>query len=370
MVEPGKVIDLRTRSTYQPDCATLARNRLLLARKSLGLTHAEFADMLTPMVGWPVSPDAVEAWETSLVPPGDVLIAVSTVTPAAADRAGIRSHKFIAAYVGQPAAEKLAEPGQPASADHPTLLADHPSGECRLHIWPYGVAIFHLVEDLDMPNLAHMAVWRYQSYERDLDWATQQLRHLTGRAEVAASYVLSLYWLHSPTWVGQMLDTALRIICAPRILVDRDQAGSDTCLATAEQAEQVLLAEGFHHHEMRSFGLAGVSLGYASWSGVAYHPLDQARCLAEEELVDCELATQAAWAYCEYINDQVENGHDPAIPDGYGWRFLRATRSRLTNPRPRETGQHRSMRDAIVETSGIAGHLDQAIEALREAGNP
>ncbi|GAA3160699.1 hypothetical protein GCM10010486_28540 [Nonomuraea roseoviolacea subsp. carminata] len=81
--------------------------------------------------------------------------------------------------------------------------------------------------------------------------------------------MLSLYWLHSPTWVGQMLDTALRIICAPRILVDREQAGSDTCVTSAEQAERELLAAGFHHNEMRSFGLAGVSLGYASWSGVA-----------------------------------------------------------------------------------------------------
>ncbi|GAA2308742.1 hypothetical protein GCM10010149_68580 [Nonomuraea roseoviolacea subsp. roseoviolacea] len=78
--------------------------------------------------------------------------------------------------------------------------------------------------------------------------------------------------------------------------------------------------------------------------------------------------TQATWAYCEWINGQVEQRHDPAIADGYGWRFLRAARSRLTNPRPRETAQHRSMRDAIVETSGLAGHLDQAIEALREAG--
>ncbi|MGW4791178.1 helix-turn-helix domain-containing protein [Nonomuraea sp. NPDC004297] len=369
MVEPSKVIDLRTRSTYQPDCAMLARNRLLLARNSLGLSHNEFADLLTPMVGWPVTPDAIEAWETTLVPPGDVLIAVSTVTPLTSDRLGIRSHKFVTAYIGKSAARHLAE--QTASArdtDH-TVLVDHPAGACRLHVWPYGVVIFHLVEELDLPNIAHLAVWRYQSYERDLNWAARQLGDLTGQ-DAAASYVLSFYWLHSPMWAGRMLDTALRIICAPRVLVDRDKAGSNTTLATAEQAERELLAEGFAHQEMRSFGLAGVSLGYASWSGVAYRPLDPARCLAEDEIIGCELATQAIWAYCEYINGQVEQGRDPTIADGYGWRFLRGARSRLTNPRPRETGQHRSMRDAIVETSGLTGHLDQAIEALRETGRP
>ncbi|MEV0144683.1 MULTISPECIES: hypothetical protein [unclassified Nonomuraea] len=296
-----------------------------------------------------------------------MLIAVSTVTPAAGDRVGLRSHKFIAGYVGEAAARKLAETAIPAGSDHHALPLEHPGGPCHLHAWAYGVVVFHLVEELDMPNLAHLAVWRYQSYERDLEWATRQLGTLTGQ-DTAASYVLSLYWLHSPSCVGQMLDTALRIICTPRILVDREQAGSDTCVTAAEQAERELLASGFHHNEMRSFGLAGVSLGYASWSGVAYHPLDAARCLAEEELVTCELATQAIWAYCEWINGQVEQGHDPAIAEGYGWRFLRAARSRLTNPRPRETGQHRSMRDAIVETSGLAGHLDQAIEVLREAG--
>jgi hypothetical protein len=40
-------------------------------------------------------------------------------------------------------------------------------------------------------------------------------------------------------------------------------------------------------------------------------------------------------------------------------------RSRLINPRPRESGQHRSMREAILETSVLVDQLDQAIEALR-----
>lgn len=81
MTDMSKVVDLRTRSGYQPDFAALARRRMLAARHALDLTTEEFAAMLTPLVGWPVSGEAVEAWETHSVPPGDVLIAADAATP-------------------------------------------------------------------------------------------------------------------------------------------------------------------------------------------------------------------------------------------------------------------------------------------------
>lgn len=364
MVEHDRVIDLRTRSTYTPDCATLARNRLTLARQSLGMTVEEFAGTLTSLVGWPVKPDALEAWESSVVPPGDVVIAASTMTPTASDMLGLRSHKFIATFIGAPAVDRLM---LASSQDCHVIPLDHPSGQSSLHLWPFGVAIVHLVEELVVPNIASLAIWRYRSYKENLSWVTNRLQALTGEASVQASYVLSAYWVHSPIWVGRMLDTALRIVCAPRVLVERENADSAACLSTAERAEKELLAGGFDHYEMRSFGLKGVSLGYSSWSGVAYHPLDPARSLAEDELVSFELNLQAIWAFCEHINEQVEHGRTPMVPEGFGWQFLRAARSRLANPRPQETGQHRSMRDAILETSGVLGHLHHAIEALREA---
>lgn len=82
MTAMTKVVDLRTRPGYQPDYAALARRRLLDARRALELSAAEFAAALTPLVGWPVSGEAVEAWEADSVPPGDVLVAADTVTPA------------------------------------------------------------------------------------------------------------------------------------------------------------------------------------------------------------------------------------------------------------------------------------------------
>lgn len=78
----SKVVDLRTRTGYHTDFAALARRRLTAARRALELSAADFAAMLTPLVGWPVSGEAVEAWETDSVPPGDVLAAAETAAPA------------------------------------------------------------------------------------------------------------------------------------------------------------------------------------------------------------------------------------------------------------------------------------------------
>jgi hypothetical protein len=81
MASMGKVVDLRARPGYQPDFAALARRRLRAARQTLDLSAAEFAAVLTPLVGWPVSGTAVEAWETESVPPGEVLVAAGAVAP-------------------------------------------------------------------------------------------------------------------------------------------------------------------------------------------------------------------------------------------------------------------------------------------------
>jgi len=72
-----EVVDLRTRSTYQPDYGALARHRIVAARRALDLSTADFAAMLTPLIGWPVTADAVVGWETDSTPPGEVLVAIS-----------------------------------------------------------------------------------------------------------------------------------------------------------------------------------------------------------------------------------------------------------------------------------------------------
>jgi hypothetical protein len=70
-----KVVDLRTRSGYQPDVAGLAREQIRTARAALDIDAFEFAKLLGPLLGWQPSAEAVESWETTTVPPGDVLVA-------------------------------------------------------------------------------------------------------------------------------------------------------------------------------------------------------------------------------------------------------------------------------------------------------
>jgi hypothetical protein len=284
----------------------------------------------------------------------------------------VRSHKFIPVFVGAEAASALA-----ASAGQWTHVTDqwmecrrrafeHPTGSCQLYLWPFGVALFHLVEELALESVAHLAVWRYITYEKNMHWAQDQLQALTGGNSVGQPYVLSLYWVDKPAWQGNDLHTALRLMCIPRVLVPRTDTIDESCLASAALVERALLDNGFEHPELVDFSMKGISLGYASWSGVVYHPIAHDRALREDELVTCELSVQAVWAYCDHLRQQIERGDDPIVPTDFGWRFLRGIRSRLTTERPQETSQHRSMREAVIQTSGLDRHLAQAIETLRD----
>ncbi|WP_432126724.1 hypothetical protein [Streptomyces sp. bgisy082] len=116
-----------------------------------------------------------------------------------------------------------------------------------------------------------------------------------------------------------------------------------------------------------SFGVRGVSTGYAGWSGVAYASHSRERGLTVDELVACELTVQALWCFTRQVQQMIEDGQDPSMPEEYGWRFLRAASSRLTTARAQETAQHVLMREAIMKTSGLAERLRAAQDALRES---
>jgi len=274
---------------------------------------------------------------------------------------GVRSHKFLPAYVGPDAVQRLAEGLGACDAESQWLdcrvvPVERPDGaSCELWLWPFGVAVYHLAEDRSWPDLTTLARWRYDTYPQDMQWASG---HLSAAGEVRANvdYALSAYWVHTPTWRGDQLDTALRMLSMPRILTG----------GAAGDVEAHLLSNGWTHPEIQPFGVEGVSIGYASWAGVVYHPLCLERALGEERLVACELAVQAVWEYAAWIAKQVEAGKDPAVPDSYGWRWLRGVQSRLGTPRPQETGAHRSMREAIVRTSTLDQMLASSIDTMRD----
>ncbi|MBM9435155.1 hypothetical protein JT723_04740 [Streptomyces bryophytorum] len=287
----------------------------------------------------------------------------------------VESHKFLPVFVGIEQARRLREGMNAAPAgrwlDSSWARANHPDGGtvCTLHVYACGVVVFHLVQLQTPQSLTELALWRYRSYASDLPWAGSVLRDLLNAGpgeQPDPEYVLSLYWVTSGPWTaGPEFDTALRLLSTPSVLVDRGTPGEPEALHSS--VEESLLASGFDHPDIVSFGVRGVSTGYAGWSGVAYCAHSQERSLTIDELVGCELTVQALWCFSRQIQQLVEDGQDPSTHEDFGWRFLRAASSRLTSARAQETAQHVLMREAIMKTSGLAERLRAAQDALRDS---
>lgn len=285
----------------------------------------------------------------------------------------VQSHKFIPAYIGAPAAMELAVQDAFRPRPHDWLEVTvaglpHPEGTCTAHLFACGVMVLHVMQELHFHTLASLAAWRYASYEEDMPWAADQVARLLSPASssgyAAPEYVLSMYVLQKPAWTGDELENALRLMSLPSVLVNRRASPSPE--PVSDQVERRLLAQGFDQPSVQSFGVHGVSVGYASWAGVAYHALSPEQALMVDDLVSCEVDVQMLWAYCRQIQRQIEDGRDPAMPPRFGWRFLRAAYSRMTTARARETAQHCMMREAALSTSGLPERLTQAQAALRE----
>nr|WP_030076872.1 transcriptional regulator [Streptomyces baarnensis] len=292
--------------------------------------------------------------------------------PSVAGVIEVDSHKFLPVFIGVERARRLRAHMTPSAGtdwlESSAARVDHPEAqECSLYVFACGVAVFHLVQPHEPASLTELAVWRYRSYASDLPWARDKIRDLLGEDHsgvLQPEYVLSLYWLTSSPWTGSTYDTVLRLLSTPSVLVDRGAFGGPAPLDGSVEAS--LLAIGFDHPEVVPFGVRGVSTGYAGWSGVAYASHSHERSLTIDELITCELTVQALWCFTHQVQQMIEDGQDPSMPEQYGWRFLRAAYSRLTTARAQETAQHVLMREAIMKTSGLAERLRAAQDALRE----
>lgn len=120
----GEVVQLRQRAGYRPDLASLARGQLKQARESRELDLDEFADLLTPMLGWTVTADIVQSWESTAVPPGDVLVAAGLLTHASG-RPAVDIHETD--IVGRLISERFADLAEvyPTRAEFAASLPAH-----------------------------------------------------------------------------------------------------------------------------------------------------------------------------------------------------------------------------------------------------
>jgi hypothetical protein len=105
-------------------------------------------------------------------------ISMRPCSPTMTGRRSVVSHKFIPAYLGCDAARAVRAAAVPAVGqwcDCHRATVHHPAGEADVYVWPFGVAVVHLREELELSSLARLAVWRRCSYPTSRRWADQQL---------------------------------------------------------------------------------------------------------------------------------------------------------------------------------------------------
>lgn len=279
----------------------------------------------------------------------------------------VTSHKFVPAWVGPERAANLTARYGSGTVTVGGLQADCCDTDwARLYVFPFGVVVAHLREEMRFPSIAALAVWRRGSHKTALIHVTEQLRQLTAAENDGdapeADYVLSALWLHTGIWAdSEQLGVALRLLSMPSILLDRERLPDPIATRNGELAERRLLRTGFDHDGIANFGVQATSLGYASWAGVAYHPLAAHRALHEDDLVDCEIAAQALWSYCNRLLSCPELS--PEEP--YGPAFLRACQTAINFAGAREPMQRRLLREAILTTSRLPDLLASPHETLR-----
>jgi hypothetical protein len=280
------------------------------------------------------------------------------------------SHQVVPVFVGAECAERLMK--DPAfekrdwewtrTASHDMT---HPSGSCTAYVLEWGVVVFHISHRLQLANVAVLANWRKNAHGATFEQGAALIQELLNDPTMAGpEYVLSAFWVEEPMWSGSDLETAMRLMCVPSVLLDRQLDDEDALVAKAEVAERAHLRTGFAHPDIIEFGVSGVSIGCASWSGVVYLPLSPARALQPEEFISFEVIVQGLWCYSAHILATHDLGN---LPVRYGWRFLRSCRARMTAAAPLETGQVRMMRDAVLRTSRLIEQLSQAQAILRDS---
>lgn len=287
------------------------------------------------------------------------------------EKSDITCHRFTPVYVGS---ERVAVvTGKISHVDAGLPYApkawkaegiEHPRGACTLYGLPWGCLVYHVVEETTVGDITELALRRQEVHRTEPQWASSHLASLLDDPPVPP-YVLSAHWVKRPRWHGRELDTAMRLLCRPRTLL-ADGAG----LSSAEHGrlvEKALLREGFEDHNQIPFGVPGAAVGYATWGGVSYYPMSEKRAVSQQRFVELEVVVQGLWAWCENIRSQVEEGLDPMPAAEHGWRWLRGMTSRLTSPRPQETGQQKLMREAILRASYLSEHLPAVLDILHDA---
>lgn len=164
----GKVVNLRRNPAYKPDLATLAREQVVAGRRKLGLTQREFAELLSPLLGWSPTPEIVDGWETTAVPPGDVILAIGMATSNAEQNvltvALTSDAERVVDILGGVVGDLNRVLGAPdvirAYETRGMITRSQWNGiieDCKNHVWLYGMAELGYALDDAVPGLLRKA---------------------------------------------------------------------------------------------------------------------------------------------------------------------------------------------------------------------
>lgn len=277
---------------------------------------------------------------------------------------GATSHQFVTTYLGPEtvAVVQTATTAEPAEVLGVTCWRAEIRPGVALYLFETGAAIFHVTETVSFGYVAELARWRNRSYRDVLAWASDWLSTAASR-EAEAGYVFSVYWIDRSRWPSEQLTTAIKLLSVPKIVLA--EVGDEDLCGNAEAVEERLLRDGsLDDDRIVDYSLTGVSVGFASWSAVAYHPLLPSRALEVRDFVATQLLTQSTWAFCRHVLDQIEAGEDPDVDENTARRYLRAMRSRAMSPRAQESGQSLAMRRAVYATSHLDDQIDGVLSCL------
>lgn len=153
----GEVIDLRTRRSYRPHLGSVACQQVGSARRRIGLSASEFAEVLTPLLGWTPSAETIQSWETNVVPPGDVLLAVGLAAQAASPQLETGAgpeHDLLAEMVARRYAD--VEAVFPTRSEFASKMPPHTLFDSATEIRAAGLSLNILCQQYADENLRHL----------------------------------------------------------------------------------------------------------------------------------------------------------------------------------------------------------------------
>jgi hypothetical protein len=109
----------------------------------------------------------------------------------------LRNYKLVPAFIGADVAERAidslvmrTETG-PADCYHCTLAHPRDGVVSDLWVWPFGVVIFHLVEDVKFSDLANFAIWHRRVYDEQMRWVNETIESLLA-SNASAQYAMPI----------------------------------------------------------------------------------------------------------------------------------------------------------------------------------